>query len=247
MGTNGRELSRRSFFGATVVGMSAVVGAPALLSACGGGSGAAGHVNSNDLSAILPQFSPSTGGPAADLPSVPGAVGAATDPGFLKYPTDLVKTVPSAPGSGGSYKAITPLWGPIPKANNAYYQAVNKALGANVTVQPANGVTYDKTIPTLVAGNKLPDWIQIPSWWNANVNVGELVLSRFADLTSYLAGDKVKKYPNLAAIPSGGWQAGAWNNKLYGIPSYTSQSNFSGILFYRKDIIITSVRYYLDR
>ena len=235
MGTDSTGFSRRSFLGAAAVG--AAIGSPAWLSACSSKSGATGHVNSNDLSSILPKFVPATGGPVPDLPSVPGVATAATDPGYLKYPTDLVRTTTGIPGKGGSYKAITPLWGSIPKANNPYYQAVNKALGANVTVQPANGVNYLTTVPTLVAGNKLPDWIQIPSWWNANLNVGELAVNKFADLTDHVSGDKITKWPNLAAIPTGGWQAGAWQNRLYAIPCFTSQSNFSSVLYYRKDIL----------
>ena len=90
-----------------------------------------------------------------------------------------------------------------------------------------------------MAGNKLPDWIQLPTWWNGNLNVGALALGRFADLTDHLAGDKIAAYPNLAAIPSGGWQAGAWQNRLYGIPSYTSQQNFAAGLFHRADVFRT--------
>lgn len=28
---------------------------------------------------------------------------------------------------------------------------------------------------------------------------------------------QIKKYPNLAAVPTGAWQAGAWGDKLYGL------------------------------
>jgi putative aldouronate transport system substrate-binding protein len=114
MGTAGTGLSRRSFFGAAAAGVGAVTGVPTLLSACSSGSGTTGHVNSNDLSAILPKFAPAAGGPTPDVPSVSGAAAASTDPGYLKYSTDLVKTVSAIPGTGGSYTAITRLWGPIP-------------------------------------------------------------------------------------------------------------------------------------
>jgi putative aldouronate transport system substrate-binding protein len=222
-----------------MMGVGAVaVGSP-LLASCGSSSSPAATGKANNtagLKAVLPDYVPGTGGPTPDLPSVTGTASASSDPAFLTYPTTPVKTVTAVPGSGGSYTAITPLWGSIPAAGNPYYQAVNKALGANLTVQPANGNDYAQTVPTLVAGNKLPHWLQIPTWWNANLNVGELAVSKFADLTSYLSGSNIRKYPNLAAIPTGGWQAGAWNNKLYGIPSYTSGASFAGILYYRKDI-----------
>lgn len=233
---SGAHISRRSFLG-TALGAGSLALSPAFLAGCGGSETSKGGVSSADLSGVLPSYVPATGGPAPDLPSVTGAASAATDPGFLSYPADQVRTVSAVPGRGGSYRAVTPLWGPIPKAGNSYYRAVNAALGAELEIRPTNGNNYAQTVPTLVAGNKLPDWIQIPTWWNANVNVGELAARKFADLTPFLAGDKVRKYPHLAAIPSGGWQAGVWQNKLHGIPSYTSQANFAGALFYRKDVL----------
>ena len=237
MGSDSAALDRRSFLRATLLGAgAAAVGTP-LLASCSSSSTANGKANSTaGLKATLPDYVPLTAGPKPDLPIVTGAAGASVDPGYLSYPTDLVATVAKVPGSGGTYTAITPLWGPIPAAGNPYYQAVNKALGASLTMKPASGNDYAQTVPTLVAGGKLPDWLQIPTWWNGNLNVGELVTSKFADLTPYLAGAKIRAYPNLAAIPTGGWQAGAWNDRLYGIPSFTSGSNFAAILYYRKDL-----------
>ncbi|HEV3289624.1 MAG TPA: hypothetical protein VG123_11585, partial [Streptosporangiaceae bacterium] len=65
-----------------------------------------------------------------------------SSPGFSTYPTTLVHTVHEIPGSGGSYTGITPLWASIPSpSGNTYYAAVNKALGATLTMQPSNGNT----------------------------------------------------------------------------------------------------------
>jgi putative aldouronate transport system substrate-binding protein len=221
MGTDSTGLSRRSFLSTTAVGAGAAAVAGPLLAACSSGTSSTGGVSSKTgLAAALPDYVPSSSAPTPELPSVQGLNGAATDPGYLSYPTNLVKTVTSTPGSGGSYSAITPLWGSIPAANNSYYQAINNALGASVAISPSNGNLYAQTVPTLVAGNRLPDWLQIPNWWSQNLNVGELAVTKFADLTDYLSGSNVRKYPNLAAIPSGGWEAASWND-----------------LFYRKDIL----------
>ena len=149
-----------------------------------------------------------------DIPIVQGSGGAVTDAGYLTYPSNPVATVSGTPGSGGTYNAITPLWGSIPAANNPYYATVNKALGATINMHPANGNTYNTSVTALIAGKKLPDWIQMPTWWNSAFNVGELTATQLTDLTPYLAGDKVLQYPNLAAIPTGAWAAGVWNNKL---------------------------------
>ncbi|MEV8559219.1 hypothetical protein AB0478_22770 [Streptomyces sp. NPDC051917] len=190
-------------------GAVAVTGAAALsplLAACGSGSSnAKGGANSTSgLAAVLPDYQVSkTVKP--DIPSVSGAAGAFTDPGFLTYPANPVATVSGTPGKGGSYTAVTPLWGTLPSPGNSYYQAMNKALGATITMKPANGNDYATNIPTMTASKKLPDWIQLPSWWNANFNVGGLAGTQLADLTPYLAGDKIKRYPNLAAIPTGAW------------------------------------------
>jgi putative aldouronate transport system substrate-binding protein len=231
----GSDVSRRNLLRTAALGAgAAALGAP-LLSACSSSS-ASGGVSTSGLKASLPDYVPQTGGVTPDIPSVTGINGAVTQPGYLSYPTNLVKTVSEVPGSGGSYSAVTPLWGTIPTTGNAYYRAVNKALGANFTISPANGNTYNTAVPTLVAGNKLPDWINLPTWWNGTFNVGELAASRFADLTPYLSGSNVRKYPNLAAIPTSGWEVGAWEGKLYGIPCFASSQAFPGAVFYRQDV-----------
>ncbi len=228
--------TRRGFVTASA-GVAGAIAAMPLLSACGSAASSKGGVSTQKgLDAILPDYVPLTNGPKPDIPSVTGVNGAITDPGFINYPANLVKTVSSVPGKGGSYSAIVPLWGSIPSANNAYYQALTKALGANLTVNPANGNNYGTTIPTLTAGNKLPDWINIPSWNNGQANTGELVPAKFADLTPYLSGSNIRKYPNLAAIPTGGWQSTAWEDKIYGFPCWTSGQIFAGLLYYRGDI-----------
>jgi ABC-type glycerol-3-phosphate transport system substrate-binding protein len=234
------ELNRRSF----VNGAVAVAGTAALsplLAACGGGGKNSetkrkgGTNTKKGAAAALPAYVPSNA-VQADIPSVTGAAGAVTDPGFLKYPASPTKSVAEVPGAGGSYTTLTPLWGTIPSANNSFYKAMNKALGATLTMKPANGVTYDTTITTLTAANKLPDWVQLPGWWNSNFKVGELCGTQLADLTPYLAGDKVKKYPNLAALPTGAWTAGMWQDKLYGIPSFSTGFGLPGQYYYRADV-----------
>lgn len=228
--------TRRGFVTASA-GVAGAIAAMPLLSACGSSASTKGGVTTKQgLTSILPDYVPLTGGPTPDIPSMAGTNGALSDAGFLKYPTNLVKTVGSTPGSGGSYTAIIPLWGNIPAAGNTYYKALNAALGANLTVSPANGNNYGTTLPTLVAGDKLPDWINIPSWNNGQANTGELTAAKFADLTPYLSGANIRKYPNLAAIPTGGWQSGAWDDKIYGIPCWTSGNSFTGLLYYRSDV-----------
>lgn len=236
MKTHRTEIGRRGFLRISALGLGAAAVATPLLAACGSGGDSAGGVSTSGLAGVLPDHVPFLKGVHPDIPSVTGANGASTEPGYLTYPTNLVTTVDKTPGAGGSYSAITPLWGAIPPAGNAYYQAVNKALGATIDIHPANGNTYATTVPTLVAGGELPDWIQLPSQWNTNFNVGALAATKFADLTPYLSGSNIRQYPNLAAITTGGWQSGAWEGKLYGLPSFTQGDAFQSALFYRKDV-----------
>jgi putative aldouronate transport system substrate-binding protein len=225
-------MSRRGFLSATAATAGAVAASP-LLAACGtSGSSGSGTTSAQQLTKILPAYVPSS--PVSpDIPSVNGS-----DPAYLTYPTNLIKTVSETPGSGGSFTAITPIFGSTPPATgNHYYAAMSQALGTNLTVQPANGVTYNTALPPLFAGNRLPDWIDIPSWNIGPLNFGQAVSAKFADLTPYLAGDNIKKYPNLANIAPAAWQAGVWNNRIYGIPVYPSNVVFAGTLFYRQDIL----------
>ena len=225
-------MSRRGFLTASAGALGAIAAEP-LLAACGSAGPAAktGAASGTTLKKILPNYAPSDL-VKPDYPSVNGS-----SPAFLNYPAKLVRTVSETPGSGGRYTAITPLWGTIPSANNPFDQAVNQALGATLSVAPANGNNYSTILPPLFSGNKLPDWIQVPTFWAPPLNFGQAAASKLADLTPYLAGDKVKQYPNLAAVFTGGWQAGIWDDKLYGFPSYTAGFNIGYQLYYRQDLL----------
>ncbi|MFI9318294.1 ABC transporter substrate-binding protein [Kitasatospora aureofaciens] len=230
-------MNRRSFLStaATVAGAAAM--AP-LLSACGGGSTKKAGANTREgLKAALPTYAPNAGAVKPDMVPVQGGSDAATDPGFLSYPAAPPTSVSGVPGKGGSYTAVTPLWGTAPPVGNSFYQALNKALGVELSMKPADGINYNTIVPTMTAAEKLPDWINLPSWWNSNFNTGGLVGSQLADLTPYLSGDNVKKYPNLAALPTGAWQNGVWGDKLYGIPCFSTSFGMPGATFYRRDVL----------
>jgi len=233
MTSHANPLSRRALLAAGGAMLTSGV-----LAACGSGPGTKGPgtTGADELRRALPKYIPSKS-VAPDIPSVAGLNGAASDPAFLTYPASPAQSVSGLPGAGGSYLTRTPLWGAIPPSSgNSYYDAVNGALGATLKMQPADGNTYVDTLPPLFASGKLPDWVQIPSWANAGLNMGSAV-NEFADLTPHLAGDGIAKYPNLANVPTAAWQAGVWNGKLYGIPCFSSPNSFPGYLFYRKDLL----------
>jgi putative aldouronate transport system substrate-binding protein len=229
-------LSRRGLLSAAAAVGGAAVAGP-LLSACGSSkSGGPGTTSQSQLGQVLPAYVPNTS-IKPDVAGVQGAAGSISEALFLNYPASPVQTVSAPPGKGGTYTTMTPLWAAIPPSSgNSYYDTVNKAVGATLKIQPQDGNNFGNNLPPLLAADKLPDWICIPGWNTLNLSFGQAVGLKFVDLSPYLAGDKVKQYPNLAAIPTGAWQAAVWNGKLYGIPVYPSGADFIGVYFYRKDI-----------
>jgi putative aldouronate transport system substrate-binding protein len=233
---DGVRTDRRRFLELAGLGALGVAGG-GLLAGCGDAktSSGPGTTGKDQLQQLLPAYVASSS-VKPDIPSVEGANGFFSDPVFLSYPASPVTTSTGVPGKGSSFTAITPLWGAIPgTSGNTYYDTVNKALGANIKMQPADGNNYDKVLPTLFAGDKLPDWIQIPSWNMPNLGFADAV-NKFADLGPYLSGDAVKAYPNLAAIPTSAWQCCIWNGKLFGLPVYYGGATIAGMLMFRADI-----------
>ncbi|UJP41315.1 type 2 periplasmic-binding domain-containing protein [Cellulomonas palmilytica] len=227
------EVGRRGFLGMIAAG-AAVIGVPSLLSACssGEGGGAAAPSAQATVSAeVLPAYYPVE----YAKPDVPGVDG--STPGYTTIPESFVQSVPTPPGTGLTFTAMTPLWGTIPPVKgNKYYEAVNGALGSTIEFRISDGNTYGDKLATVLASAKdVPDWVCVPTW-NIPPRFGaEIVPNLFQDLTPFLAGDKVKDYPNLANIPTAAWKFCVFDGKLYGLP-------FPGELitdatFYRKDVI----------
>ena len=227
----GIPINRRSFLGVAAAAAGAAAAAP-LLAACGTTAGNTGTTSASELAKILPAYVPTTA-IKPDIPSVNGS-----DPAYLTLshqpgPHDQRGCRARAAAIRRSRRCGVRSRRPATPTT----RRVNKALGANLAIQPANGNTYGNALPPLFSGNKLPDWINIPSWNTQPLNFGQAVAAKFADLTPYLSGDNVKKYPNLANIASAAWQAGIWNNKIYGLPVFPSNVVFTGAIFYRQDIL----------
>ena len=220
-----KPLNRRSFLGFIGAGAAVV----ALAGCSTGTSGiAAGIASAEDIAGVIPNYYPIDFA-VPDLASVNGSTA-----GYLKLPVDLLKSVAKVPGSGGSYTALSPAWWTIPSSNNDYFKAVNKELGATIKFQVSDGNTYGEKIQAVLASPKnVPDMVVIPSW-NLPPKFDQAVGALFADLGPYLAGDKVKDYPNLANIPTDAWKYSVFEGKLYGLP-YPGEV-IQNAFFYRKDI-----------
>ncbi|MPY50805.1 extracellular solute-binding protein [Streptomyces acidicola] len=224
--------SRRSFLASTAVAAAAVAGGVPLLSACGGSQSGSkdGTTSGKDAAKILPAYVAST----VVAPDIPAKNGSAA--GFSKAiaTADLKTSVTKKLGSGGKLKIMSPFWGTPPKDDNPYYTAMNEAIGVEVTWRNQDGVTYDEKLGAVLASSDIPDVVVVPGW-NLNGKIPGAINAKFADLGPYLSGDKVRDYPNLAAVPTDAWQRGIFGGQLRAIPFPAPQVTDIAPL-YRKDL-----------
>ncbi|MGC0399951.1 putative aldouronate transport system substrate-binding protein [Streptomyces sp. SAI-126] len=224
--------SRRSFLASTAVATAAVAGGMPLLSACGGSDGDSreGTTSGKAADKLLPTFVASTVA-KPDLPSKNGSADGYTGKVDLAA---LATSVPDKLGTGAPFKIMSPFWGSPPKSGCAYYKALDAAAGTKVTWENQDGNTYGQKLGAVLASSSIPDMVVVPSWELVG-KISNAVTAKFMDLGPYLAGDKVKKYPNLAAIPSDAWRMGIFGGALRGIPMPAATANWITQL-YRKDI-----------
>jgi putative aldouronate transport system substrate-binding protein len=230
-----RELTRRGFVRQVIGG-----GAMVLLAACsapaptstssgttagaaqgGAGTGATPAVGATNAGAAaggagsaLPSSIPAR----AATPDLPPPV-AGVDAGYLAYPRNPIASVGDTPGRGGTVTILTWQYTPPIAAldQNTALQELNKRLGAEVHLTLAPLADYPQRLATLMAGNDLPDAM----YFNATrttAGLAQFLKTKCADLTPYLAGDAIKDYPNLAALPTESWKGALYGGSLYGVP-----------------------------
>jgi putative aldouronate transport system substrate-binding protein len=222
-------LTRRDFVGAVSSSAAAVLGG------CGKRAGGRGSAtNARDVAAVLPKYIP------AELlkPDISG--GGILADGYLHYPdpSRFVHAVGKPSSSGRVIKSMTPWWGPTPPGlgNNAYLEAVNRALGVTIDPSVQDGNTYADKISAILGARDVPELLCTPTWEIDKIpRYSQAVKALFADLTDYLKGDAVQAYPLLAGLPTSAWQHCVWNGRLSAIP-FPTDGVFPYALFYRKDI-----------
>ncbi|MDL5204093.1 extracellular solute-binding protein [Streptomyces sp. ALI-76-A] len=224
--------SRRSFLASTAVATAAVAGGMPLLAACGGSDGGSkeGTTAGKNAKKILPAFV-AQNVVTPDIPSKNGSAAGFTSELSL---ADLKTSVPQKLGKGSTIKIMSPFWGTPPKSGNPYYTTMNGLIGADIVWQNQDGNTYDEKLGAVLASSDMPDVVVIPSW-NMGGKIPSAIISKMADLGPYLSGDKVKEYPNLAAIPTDAWQYSIFGGKLRGLPM-PAPTTPATVPFYRKDV-----------
>jgi putative aldouronate transport system substrate-binding protein len=143
--------------------------------------------------------------------------------GYDKYPANPAKSwTKDPPGLGSNVNVFIVAYYPPSTQydDNPTWHEVNRQLNANVQFNTVRSADYPVKIGTIMAGNDLPDIIHVYNGISAAPNLPDFFKARCADLTPYLAGDAIKDYPNLAAIPTYAWfnSLSAIDGKLYQWP-----------------------------
>ena len=118
--------------------------------------GAAPTASGAAATAIYPTYLPAASGPKPDIP----ASGQGYDDGFDKFPTNPVKAMtgdPPGTGSTVNIMSIALFPPPTPLAQNPAWQAVNKALNADVQFEVVTQADYPVKLGTVMAGSDIPD------------------------------------------------------------------------------------------
>jgi putative aldouronate transport system substrate-binding protein len=172
-----------------------------------------------------PTYIPLQNGPKADYPSSSPDY----EDGFDHYPANPVKALADQPpGAGSTVNVMTVQLTPPPTPldQNVAWQAVNRALNANVQFQLVSQADYQAKLATVMASNDLPDIVFLLPHMGASSalaaapGVPQFLQSQAADLTPYLAGDAARDYPYLAATPTIIWKnvGCAYQGHLYLTP-----------------------------
>ena len=215
----GRRLSRRALL--NVGGQAALatlLATPLIEAACVGplapGTPATPGATAASGAVTFPSYVPL----AATKPDLPPQQ-QGIDPGYYTYPQAPFKSVPEPPGRGGEVSIMT--WSVSPPLaaldQNAAWQELNRQVGAKLNLSIFSSGDYQPTrLPVIMAGGDMPDilYTSTPSVQG----FGQFAQAKCADLTPYLAGDAIKAYPNLAAVPTISWKVAVLNGALYGVP-----------------------------
>lgn len=211
------SISRRGFLRLSALTAGVAALNTPLLAACGGGGGggaAGGGGGAAGAQVPLPDFV-SALKVTPDLPGTPDGV----EDGFLSAVKQYPPSVTGPIGAGGDVSALLLTYGPPAPSvgDNVWWQAVNKRANINFKAEITPAADYPAKFGSVMAGNDLPDFVQIPLFMNLP-RLSDLLSSRFQDLSDFVSGAKVRAYPNLAGIPTYSWRMARVKGRIYGVP-----------------------------
>ena len=220
------NVSRRDFLAGA---LATAAGLP-LLNACApaapsGPAPAGGAPSGGAAKTLFPTYVPIQNGPKADFHDTNPLY---TD-AFDNFPSNPQKANQGAPGTGSTVNILVTAYFPLPtpRDQNPTWQAVNKALNADMNMNTIPGADYRTKFATTMSSDDLPDIMHIFFGYTVAPNLPDFFRAKCADLTPYLAGDAAKDYPNLAAIPTPAWKnsISAVNGALYLVPIHRQMTS----------------------
>lgn len=162
--------------------------------------------------------------PAANDSGVYLSTGPGVYDAFTKMPAPF-KATDGAPGSGSKVTAMVMIYGaPGSKDGNSYWQGLNERLGVEWDPIQVPNSSYGEKASAIFASGDLPDLIYL-NFNQTNTPLQKFVKEgAFVDLTDYLTGDNLQKYPNLATFPDYMWKACMTDGRIYGVPCPSGRS-----------------------
>ncbi|MBO0794272.1 MAG: extracellular solute-binding protein [Ktedonobacteraceae bacterium] len=217
-------VSRRRFI---QMAASATVGS-ALLAACGGDT--TSSLKPAPVATTLPQNQIDA--------TVTASVGKTYFPGgphvpeAYTVPPPAYQTVKYIPGSGQKVRAFEIFFAKpsVPKAQNKFWQELNKRLNVDWEVIQVVSDDYDTKAALQLQSGTPVDLFYISGGpiYNQAMQQGA-----FNDLTPYLTGNALKDYPNLARIAPAAWENSKYQGKIYGVPR--SRTELPNVLMYHQE------------
>ncbi|BDZ48515.1 lipoprotein [Frondihabitans sucicola] len=151
-------------------------------------------------------------GPKPDLPTVNPLMPDA----YYRYPA-TTKVLSGHPGDGSRLQGTVPTNTPVPPSldRNQYWKALNGRLGLDLGLSITPGGDYPNKFQTALAGDQLGDVWNI---FGAPPYLPQLLQAKAQDLTEYLSGDAIRRYPFLANLPTEAWRGCVFAGGIYAVP-----------------------------
>jgi putative aldouronate transport system substrate-binding protein len=168
-------------------------------------------------SVSLPTYLPFKGPKPDYPPSADGIVPA----GYLMFPQNLTRSTNGPVGKQGdevsflSY-SINPT--PAPVDQNPAWRQVNKDLGLDLKFTYTALQDYNVKLSTVISSGQLPDMFTMNVLGVLIPNEIDFFERQCSDLTSFVSGDAIKAFPNLANLPQTAWRNCVFNGKVYALP-----------------------------